>query len=275
VAISYKDVIAGNEVKQVSYMDVIASEAWQSLIYKKKENIGTLTINRPDKLNAISNELTAELHSLLSELEKDEELKALIITGAGDKAFVAGADIKELVDRDARIGRRVSRERQEVFSRIENLPVPVIAAVNGYALGGGLEIALACNIRLCSEKAQFGAPEVKLGIIPGDGGTQRLPRLVGLGRAMEMILTGDFIDAQEAYRIGLVNKVFPHEELMDKAMELAQKIASRPPLASQEGDKASGYALESYLHALTCTTEDKKEGVAAFLEKRKGKFKGK
>jgi enoyl-CoA hydratase len=249
---------------------------YKTLIYKKKENIGTLTINRPDKLNAISNELTAELHSLLSELEKDEELKALIITGAGDKAFVAGADIKELVDRDARIGRRVSRERQEVFSRIENLPVPVIAAVNGYALGGGLEIALACNIRLCSEKAQFGAPEVKLGIIPGDGGTQRLPRLV---------VTGDFIDAQEAYRIGLVNKVFPHEELMDKAMELAQKIASRPPLAvkyakeavnrSQEGDKASGYALESYLHALTCTTEDKKEGVAAFLEKRKGKFKGK
>jgi enoyl-CoA hydratase len=242
---------------------------YKTLIYKKKENIGTLTINRPDKLNAISNELTAELHSLLSELEKDEELKALIITGAGDKAFVAGADIKELVDRDARIGRRVSRERQEVFSRIENLPVPVIAAVNGYALGGGLEIALACNIRLCSEKAQFGAPEVKLGIIPGDGGTQRLPRF----------------DAQEAYRIGLVNKVFPHEELMDKAMELAQKIASRPPLAvkyakeavnrSQEGDKASGYALESYLHALTCTTEDKKEGVAAFLEKRKGKFKGK
>ena len=146
-------------------------------------------------------------------------------------------------------------------------------------------MALACNIRVCSEKAQFGAPEVKLGIIPGDGGTQRLPRLVGLGRAMEMILTGDFIDAQEAYRIGLVNKVVPPEELMNAAMELAQKIASRPPLAvryakeavnrSQEGDTASGFALESYLHALTCTTEDKKEGVAAFLEKRKGKFKGK
>jgi len=163
--------------------------------------------------------------------------------------------------------------------------VPVIAAVNGYALGGGLELALACSIRVCSEKAQFGAPEVKLGIIPGDGGTQRLPRLVGVGRAMEMILTGDFIDAQEAYRIGLVNKVLPHQELMEKAMELAKKIASRPPLAvkyakeavnrSQEGDTASGFALESYLHALTCTTEDKKEGVAAFLEKRKGRFKGK
>jgi enoyl-CoA hydratase len=257
---------------------------YKTLIYEKKDNIGLLTINRPDKMNAISNELTSELRSLLDELEKDNDLRAVVITGAGDKAFVAGADIKELVDRDARLGRQVSSERQKIFSRIENLPVPVIAAVNGYALGGGLEIALACNIRICSEKAQFGAPEVKLGIIPGDGGTQRLPRLVGLGRAMEMILTGDFIDAQEAYRIGLVNAVVPPEELMDKAMELAKKIASRPPLAvryakeavnrSQEGDTASGFALESYLHALTCTTEDKKEGVAAFLEKRKGKFKG-
>ncbi|MBA7677308.1 2,3-dehydroadipyl-CoA hydratase [subsurface metagenome] len=197
---------------------------------------------------------------------------------------MAGADINELVDRDARLGRRVSRERQEIFSRIENLHVPVIAAVNGYALGGGLELALACSIRICSEKAQFGAPEVKLGIIPGDGGTQRLPRLVGQGRAMEMIITGDFIDAQEAYRIGLVNKVFPPEKLKEEAMGLAKKIASRPPLAvryakeavnrSQE-DSVSGFALESYLHALSCTTEDKKEGVSAFLEKRKGKFKGK
>ena len=258
---------------------------YKTLIYEKKENIGLLAINRPEKMNAISKELTDELRQFLDEVENDEELRVLIIIGAGDKAFVAGADINELVDRDARIGRRVSSERQEIFSRIENLHVPVIAAVNGYALGGGLELALACSIRICSEKAQFGAPEVKLGIIPGDGGTQRLPRLVGQGRAMEMILTGDFIDAQEAYRIGLVNRVFPHEKLMEKAMELAEKIASRPPLAvryakeavnrSQEGDSASGFALESYLHALSCTTEDKKEGVAAFLEKRKGKFKGK
>jgi enoyl-CoA hydratase len=164
------------------------------------------------------------------------------------------------------------------------LTVPVIAAVNGYALGGGLELALACSIRIASEQSQFGAPEVKLGIIPGDGGTQRLPRLVGQGIAMEMILTGEFIDAQEAYRIGLVNKVVPPDELMEKTMELAKKIAKRPPLAvqyakeavnsSQEGGTFSGYALESYLHALTCTTEDKKEGVQAFLEKRKGSFKG-
>lgn len=258
---------------------------YKTLIYERKENIGLLTINRPEKMNAISQELTAELSQLLDEIEKDEKLRVLVVTGAGDKAFVAGADIKELVDRDARLGRKVSRERQEIFSRIENLHVPVIAAVNGYALGGGLELALACSIRVCSEMAQFGAPEVKLGIIPGDGGTQRLPRLVGQGRAMEMIITGDFIDAREAHRIGLVNKVFPLEKLKEEAMELAKKIASRPPLAvryakeavnrSQEGDTASGFALESYLHALSCTTEDKKEGVSAFLEKRKGKFKGK
>ena len=258
---------------------------YKTLIYEKKDNIGVLTVNRPEKLNALSNELIGELEQLLAQVENDEELRVLVITGAGEKAFVAGADIQELVDRDALIGRRVSRTRQESFSRIENLPIPVIAAVNGYALGGGLELALACNIRICSDRAQFGAPEVKLGIIPGDGGTQRLPRLVGLGRAMEMILTGDFIDAQEAYRIGLANQVVPHDELMEKTMELAQKIAKRPPLAvryakeavnrSQEGDTVSGYALESYLHALTCTTEDKKEGVQAFLEKRKGTFKGK
>jgi enoyl-CoA hydratase len=258
---------------------------YKTLIYEKKDNIGILTVNRPDKLNALSNELTEELDRFLSEVEKDAELRVLVITGAGEKAFVAGADIKELIERDALLGREVSQFRQALFSRIENLPIPVIAAVNGYALGGGLELALACNIRIASEKAQFGAPEVKLGIIPGDGGTQRLPRLVGLGRAMEMVLTGDFIDAAEALRIGLVNKVVPHEELIETVMSLAKKIASRPPLAvkyakeavnrSQEGDTASGYALESYLHALSCTTEDKAEGVAAFLEKRKGCFKGK
>ena len=258
---------------------------YNTLIYEKKDNIGVLTVNRPDKLNALSNELTEELQHLLDEIEKDVDLRVVVITGAGDKAFVAGADINELVERDALKGRDVSRFRQALFARIENLPVPVIAAVNGYALGGGLELALACNIRIASEKAQFGAPEVKLGIIPGDGGTQRLPRLVGLGRAMELVLTGDFIDAQEAHRIGLVNRVVSPDELMESVMTLAKKIASRPPLAvkyakeavnrSQEGDTASGYALESYLHALACTTEDKTEGVAAFLEKREGQFKGK
>jgi len=258
---------------------------YNTLIYEKKDFIGILTVNRPDKMNALSTELMTELKQALDEIEEDKDLRVLVITGAGDKAFVAGADINELVDRDALIGRRVSRFRQELFSCVENLPVPVIAAVNGYALGGGLELALACNIRVAAKEAKFGAPEVKLGIIPGDGGTQRLPRLIGLGRAMEMVITGDFVDAEEAYRIGLVNRVVPGEELMEAVMGLAKKIASRPPLAvkyakeavnrSQEGDAASGYALESYLHALTCTTEDKKEGVTAFLEKRKGEFKGK
>jgi enoyl-CoA hydratase len=258
---------------------------YETLIYEKRGNVGILTINRPEKLNAISNELIKELQQALDHVEGDEELRTLIICGAGEKAFVAGADINELVERDAVMGRRISRERQELFSRIENLRIPVLAAVNGYALGGGLELALACTLRICSEKASFGAPEVKLGIIPGDGGTQRLPRLVGPGRALEMILTGGFIDAQEAYRIGLVNKVFPPEELMEKSLELAQKIAKLPPLAvsyakeavnqSLAGSTPTGFLLESYLHALTCTTEDKKEGVSAFLEKRKGEFKGK
>jgi len=258
---------------------------YNTLIYEKKDDVGILTLNRPGKMNALSHELTVELERVLDEIEEDKSLRVLLITGAGEKAFVAGADINELVERDAIIGREVSRFRQELFSRIENMAIPVIAAVNGYTLGGGLELALACNIRIAAESAKFGAPEVKLGIIPGDGGTQRLPRLVGLGRAMEMILTGDFIDAREAFRIGLANAVVPDGELMETAMALAQKIASRPPLAvkyakeavnrSQEGDAVSGYALESYLHALSCTTEDKKEGVAAFLEKRKGQFQGK
>ncbi len=258
---------------------------YSTLLYEKKDTIGILTINRPEKMNALSNQLTSELKMVLDTVEQDDMLRILVITGAGDKAFVAGADIQELVIRDAQIGRKVSKERQDLFSRIENLAVPSIAAVNGYALGGGLELALACSIRICSDRAKFGAPEVKLGIIPGDGGTQRLPRIVGLGRAMEMILSGDFIDAQEAYRMGLANKVVPHEELMEKTLELADKIASRPPLAVQFAKEAvnrsvgsgvdSGYALESYLHALSCTTEDKKEGVSAFLEKRKGQFKGK
>ncbi len=257
---------------------------YNTLLYEQEAGIGLLTINRPEKMNAISTELTVELAALLDVIEADESMRVLIITGQGEKAFVAGADIDELVDRDAREGRRVTRERQELFARLENLPIPTIAAINGYALGGGLELALACSIRLCSKIAQFGAPEVKLGIIPGDGGTQRLPRLVGTGHAMEMILTGDFIDAAQAHLIGLVNHVLPHDELLDKAKELARTIASRPPLAvqyakqavnrSMEGDRAGGYALESYLHALCCTTEDKKEGVAAFLEKRKGTFKG-
>lgn len=260
-------------------------EMFNNLTYEKDGNIGILTINRPEKLNALNNETVKELGELIDQVEEDLELRGLIITGSGEKAFVAGADIDELKERDAYLGRLNTKERQELFSRIENLNIPAIAAVNGFALGAGLELSLACTIRISSPNAQFGAPEVKLGIIPGDGGTQRLPRLVGKGLAMEMILTGDFIDANEAYRIGLVNKVVSADELLAVSKKLAQKIAKRPPLAVQFGKEAvnrgmdlgmeAGMAHESYLFSLLCTTKDKEEGVNAFLEKRKGNFIGK
>jgi len=259
---------------------------YKNLLFEKEGTSGILSIHRPEKLNALNNETIDEMAEALKHIEKDPELRALIITGSGEKSFVAGADINELAERDFLLGRKHTKERQELFSQIENLNIPVIAAVNGFALGAGLELSLACTIRYCSERAKFGAPEVKLGIIPGDGGTQRLPRIIGKGRAMELILSGDFIDAKEAYRIGLVNKIFKDkEELMEGARALADKFARLPPLAIQYGKEAvnrgmalgleSGFAHESYLFSLLCTTEDKREGVQAFLEKRKGKFIGK
>ena len=235
-------------------------------------------------MNALSNQLMSELKNVLENIENDENLRVLLITGAGDKAFVAGADINELVIRDARIGLKVSKERQDLFSRIENLSVPVIAAINGYALGGGLELALACSIRICSEQAQFGAPEVKLGIIPGDGGTQRLPRLIGLGRAMEMILSGDFIDVQEAYRIGLVSRVVPQKELMPTAERIANRICENGPLAVKvtkelayrglEVPLEDGLRLHNALAMSVNASEDTKEGPRAFTEKRPPVYKG-
>ena len=250
----------------------------KTLIFEKKGDIGLLTINRPEKMNALSAELTDDLKALLDSLESDSGLSVLVITGAGDKAFMAGADIKELADRDAVKGVRVSKERQEIFSRIENLSAPAIAAVNGYALGAGLELALACTLRYCSTGARFGAPEVKLGIIPGDGGTQRLPRTVGPGKAMEMILTGDFIEADEAHRIGLVNAVFPPEALMAETRKAADTIASMGPVAVAgakrvilEGadsplSQANALEVEAFAHCFT--TADQSEGMAAFLDKR-------
>lgn len=258
---------------------------FELLIYEKEAPLTFITINRPQAMNALSNALVEELDRALDRAEGDPEIRALIITGAGEKAFMAGADIGELKDRDFLLARQQTRRRQQVFNRIAEMNIPVIAAVNGFALGAGLELAAACTLRVACKEARFGSPEVNLGIIPGDGATQRLPRLVGFGRAMEMVLTGDFVDADRAYNIGLVNSVVPREELMETAKKLALKIASKAPLAVQCAKEAvnrsmevgiyEGLAHESYLHAYTCATEDKKEGVAAFLEKRKPTFTGK
>ncbi|MEM5786186.1 MAG: enoyl-CoA hydratase-related protein [Syntrophobacteraceae bacterium] len=246
--------------------------------------IAVLTINRPEKRNSVTNATVEELDRALCEVESRDETRVLILTGAGEKAFVAGADISDLAKRDMVLGRSETRRRQEVYTRFETLEIPSIAAINGFALGTGLELAMACTMRVASSTAKLGQPEVKLGIIPGAGGTQRLPRLVGMGRAMEMILTGDAVTAEQALAMGLVNRVVPPEKLMDEALALARSICANPRLAVQYGKEAvlrsgevsisAGLAHESYLHALSCGTLDKKEGVSAFLEKRAPKFTG-
>ena len=247
--------------------------------------IAILTINRPEKRNAVNNATVEEIDRALSELEKSDVTRVLILTGAGDKAFVAGADINELALRDTLLGRSETRRRQEVYSRIETLEIPSIAAINGFALGTGLELAMACTLQVASSSSKLGQPEVKLGMIPAAGGSQRLPRLVGMGRAMEMILTGEPITAEQALSIGLVNRVVAPESLMEEAKKLATVISSNPKMAVQyakeavlrynEGSFAAGLAHESYLHALSCGTQDKRERIAAFLEKRAPRFEGK
>ncbi len=258
--------------------------SFQNLLYEKQGAIAVLTVNRPALRNAVNDETIEELDAALSGVERDSELRALIITGAGDKAFVAGADINELKTRDGVRGRAVTRRRQEVFTRVESLEIPSIAAINGFAMGAGLELAMSCTLRLAASTAKLGQPEVKLGITPGAGGTQRLPRLVGMGRALEMILTGEPVDAQTALAWGLVNRVVEPNELLSEARKLAETLAARPRLAVQyakeavlrfaDGSLAEGLAHESYLHALSCTSADKAEGVAAFLEKREPRFTG-
>jgi enoyl-CoA hydratase len=254
-----------------------------TLLYTVQDRIATVTINRPDKLNALNATAKTELRELFGALRTDTSVNVVIVTGAGEKAFVAGTDIKELTELNGESGKEFSHRGQEVFDMIEDLGKPVIAAVNGYALGGGCELALACHIRVASEKARFGQPEVSLGIIPGYGGTQRLARLIGRGRAMEMILTGVQVDAAEALRIGLVNKVVPPAELMPRAIAMAQVISSfgQPAIrmalkavnATQEVSLEEGQKLEASLFGGCCGTQDFHEGTTAFLEKRKPVFK--
>ena len=257
---------------------------FENIRFEKEGVIATITVDRPKFRNAADNATVNEIDGALALVEEDAALRVLVVTGAGDKAFVAGADLNELKDRDIVTGRLHTRRRQEVMTRLEQLEIPSIAAVNGWAMGFGLELAMACTLRLAAATARMGQPEVKLGIIPGAGGAQRLPRLVGMGHAMEMILTGDPVDAEKALSIGLVNRVVPLDKLQAETRRLAEALAARPKLAVQyakeavlrfaEGSLAGGLAHESYLHALSCGTEDKKEGVAAFLEKRDARFTG-
>jgi enoyl-CoA hydratase len=260
-----------------------ATQAFEHLRYEKRNRIAFLTIARPRVLNALNAALIQELGQAFRGLRGDDDVLAAVLTGEGDKAFVAGADITELAELEADAARELSLRGQEVFSAIENCGKPVIAAVNGFALGAGCELALACSIRLASDKARFGQPEVKLGLIPGYGGTQRLPRLVGKGRALEMLLTGEMIDAAEALRIGLVNDVLAPEQLLPQAEALAAKIIANGPLAVRyclhavnEGEEMplhAGLAHEASLFALSCASQDKNEGTRAFLEKRAPQFK--
>ena len=258
--------------------------AFKTIILDKKDRIGYLTFNRPDVLNAISEELTDETREAVSQIGQDDEVLVLVVTGAG-KAFMAGADIAELSQMGPYQLHKWNHKVVENLNALERLRQPVIAAINGFALGGGLELAMACDIRIASEKARLGLPEVKLAIIPGAGGTQRLPRLVGKGLAMELLLTGKMIDAQEAYRIGLVNKVVPAEELMQAAEEMANEIIANGPIAVQLVKDAVYIGTELPLEAAieyghknvvtSIATEDAKEGLTAFIEKRSPRWQGK
>jgi len=258
---------------------------YENILLEKKNWIAYVTINRPKVLNALNSATIEELRSVFHEVKSDDSVRVVILTGAGEKAFVAGADINELATQDAVSGKKYALRGQNVFNLIENLGKPVIACINGFALGGGCELALACTMRLASENAKLGQPEVKLGILPGYGGSQRLPRLVGKGVAMQHILTGEMITAQEALRIGLVNEVTAATDLIPRAEAIAAKIIANGPLAVQyameavnkgvEMTLAEGLFLEATLFGVCCATEDKKEGTAAFLEKRAAKFEGK
>ena len=245
--------------------------------FEKQGNVAVLTIDRPEALNALNSQVLCDLDAAISQVEADDEVRVVVLTGAG-RSFVAGADIGEMVNFSAIDGKKFGVHGGSIFLRLENLSKPVIAAINGFALGGGCELAMACDIRIASEKAKFGQPEVGLGITPGFGGTQRLARIVGVSNAMELILTAKNINAQQAKEIGLVSHVYPPEELMDKALELANAICANAPIAVSESkrcirmgmqtDIATGSAFEAEAFGVCCGTADKDEGMGAFLEKR-------
>ena len=257
---------------------------YSSLLVEIENRIATITINRPDKLNALNKTVIEELSKALDELIADTNVQAAIITGSGPKAFVAGADISEFSSLDAAGGKALAKRGQDlVFSRIENSPKPIVAAVNGFALGGGCELAMACHFRVASEQAKFGQPEVNLGLIPGYGGTQRLVQLIGKGRAMELLMTGNMIDAATALQYGLVNHVVKADELLSKTRAILELINAKAPLAIAGCIKAAnavfnesedGYAIEIETFGSLIATADAKEGATAFLEKRKAQFKG-
>lgn len=258
--------------------------AYDNLIVEVADRIATVTVNRPDRMNALNSATETELQDAFLRLPDDDDVGGVIVTGAGEKAFVAGADIGELAGLDATGGKEFAFRGQTTFTRIANCPKPVIAAVNGYALGGGCELAIACHLRVAAETARFGLPEVNLGLIPGHGGTQRLARIVGVARALEMALTGRQVKADEARAWGLANAVAAPEDLMDTTRDLLGTILSKGPLAVQYALEATlrgqdlglddGLYLEATLFGMACGTDDMKEGTAAFLEKRKPEFGG-
>ena len=258
---------------------------FENLLITTENGIGQITINRPSKLNALNVATIQELHYAFENLEENPEIKVIIITGEGEKAFVAGADISEFAHFSIEEGTQLAAQGQELlFDFVENLKTPVIAAINGFALGGGLELAMACHFRIASDNAKMGLPEVSLGVIPGYGGTQRLPQLIGKGRAMEMIMTAGMITADDAYRVGLVNHVVPQAELLTFCNGIAERILKNSPVAISQAIKAvnanfkdgvNGYETEIKSFGKCFGTEDFKEGTTAFLEKRKAEFKGK
>jgi enoyl-CoA hydratase/carnithine racemase len=256
----------------------------KNVLYEKKGAIAYVTLNRPKVLNALNQQTWEDLRAAFEDARDDTAARGVIITGAGDKAFIAGEDISELANVTAVEAQKSSSYGQAVLNLIEDLGKPVVAAVNGFALGGGCETAMACTIRVASENAKFGQPEVRLGVIPGGGGTQRLPRLVGKGRALQLILSGEMIGAQEAYRIGLVNEVVPAADLITRAEAILKQIFANAPIAVKfalevvnkglETSLAEGLSLEAALFGLCAGTEDKKEGTQAFLQKRAAQFQG-